>query len=83
MTDIAELERRVPALEAAQNHTAKSQNWMAAAAAVHDAYMRKFYMNKFLTSSVLMLVQGAGAPVYFRCWREYCADFRNRDRDRG
>ena len=29
MTDIAELERRVSALEEAQNHTAKSQNWMA------------------------------------------------------
>jgi hypothetical protein len=42
MTDIVELERRVTALEAAQNETAKTQTWMASTlgriAAVQDGH---------------------------------------------
>jgi hypothetical protein len=42
MTDIADLERRVTALEAAQKHTAETQEWMASTlgriAAVQDRH---------------------------------------------
>ncbi len=44
MTDIAELERRVAALEVAQSDTVKSQRWMAATlgriAAVQDEHTK-------------------------------------------